>query len=80
MKFYNFFSDSDICDLSPETGTCRGSFERYYFNSESGECEAFEYGGCDANANNFEDKETCEMRCKKPIAIPDPARNAQGYI
>jgi len=70
--------DSDICDLEPETGTCRGSFERYYYNSASGECEAFEYGGCDANANNFEDKETCEMRCKKPIAIPDPAHNAKG--
>lgn len=55
--------------MRPETGTCRGSFERFYFNRQSGECESFEYGGCDANANNFEDKETCENRCKEPIAI-----------
>ena len=37
---------------------------------ESGDCESFEYGGCDANANNFEDKETCENRCKIPKALP----------
>ena len=53
--------------MSPETGTCRGSFQRWYFNSESGQCEDFEYGGCDANANNFETKEDCENHCHKPV-------------
>ena len=70
------FLDEDICVLSPETGTCRGSFERFFYNKESGDCESFEYGGCDANANNFEDKETCENRCKIPKALP----KAQGFM
>ena len=43
---------------------------------ESGDCESFVYGGCDANANNFEDKETCENRCKIPKALP----KAQGFM
>ena len=71
-----FFSEEDICMLSPETGTCRGSFERYFYNNQSGECESFLYGGCDANANNFEDKETCENRCKIPKALP----KIQGFM
>jgi len=69
--------DEDICVLSPETGTCRGSFERFFYNKESGDCESFEYGGCDANANNFEDKETCENRCKIPKALPKAQDQAE---
>jgi len=56
--------DDDICQLRPETGTCRASLEKFYFNSQSGECEIFEYGGCDGNQNNFDSKENCEKRCK----------------
>merc|ERR1712109_235171 len=63
---YDRSDEEDICILSPETGTCRGSFQRWYFDSESGLCEDFEYGGCDANANNFETKEDCENYCQKP--------------
>ena len=74
--YHLIFSDEDICVLSPETGTCRGSFERFFYNKESGDCESFEYGGCDANANNFEDKETCENRCKIPKALP----KTQGFV
>jgi hypothetical protein len=29
----------------------------------TGECEAFSYGGCEGNANNFETKAACEQAC-----------------
>ena len=53
----------DYCLSSPETGTCRGEWERWYFDTESGECKTFIYGGCDGNRNNFETKEKCETDC-----------------
>lgn len=58
-------NQGDVCQLKPETGTCRGSFEKWYFNSKSGQCEIFEYGGCDGNRNNFDSKELCENQCNQ---------------
>ncbi len=49
--------------MRPEVGTCRGSFEKWYFNEADGECHIFEYGGCDGNENNFNSKEACESKC-----------------
>ena len=57
--------DRPICDLPKEKGPCRGAFNRFYYNKESGECESFCYGGCQGNGNNFESKEECERQCKK---------------
>ena len=32
------------CQLPKEIGQCLGSFERYFYNNESGRCEEFYYG------------------------------------
>ena len=56
--------DLDICSLSPETGVCLAYFPRYFYNSTSGECELFIYGGCQGNSNNFDTIEQCESTCK----------------
>jgi hypothetical protein len=32
------------CYLDKDTGNCRGIFERFYFNKQSGKCEQFIYG------------------------------------
>ena len=58
--------------MSPKTGKCRAAFKRFFYNKESGDCETFTYGGCDANANNFMDKEACENRCKIPKTLQQP--------
>uniref|UniRef100_A0A8C2TS45 Tissue factor pathway inhibitor n=1 Tax=Coturnix japonica TaxID=93934 RepID=A0A8C2TS45_COTJA len=36
---------------------------RFYFNIRSRECEIFEYGGCQGNANNFLTLEECQNKC-----------------
>jgi len=54
----------DHCLYQVDPGTCRGSFERYYFDNKSGECHMFLYGGCDGNRNNFESQAKCEESCK----------------
>uniref|UniRef100_P84875 Carboxypeptidase inhibitor SmCI n=1 Tax=Sabellastarte magnifica TaxID=389514 RepID=PCPI_SABMA len=52
-----------FCYQPSETGPCKGSFPRYYYDYEDGECKEFIYGGCEGNANNFETKESCENAC-----------------
>ena len=54
----------DFCSLPPLTGPCFAYFPRYFFNSSSGECEQFIYGGCQGNDNNFNTVEICKAKCK----------------
>ena len=52
-----------ICSLPPDPGPCDGVCPRWFFNTETGECEMFIWGCCDGNANNFESLEECEAVC-----------------
>ncbi|CAN8026940.1 unnamed protein product, partial [Ixodes persulcatus] len=54
----------DVCHLPVEKGPCRGMFPRWFFNSTTGDCERFVYGGCQGNANNFESQQECRLSCK----------------
>ena len=53
------------CSLSPNSGkTCGpGISFKYYYNSQTQECESFEYLGCDGNSNNFASRTECETFC-----------------
>jgi hypothetical protein len=54
---------SNVCTLPVVRGKCRAFFRRYFFNSTSGNCESFVYGGCGGNANNFESFSECQAIC-----------------
>lgn len=49
--------------MSADPGPCRGSFLRYAYNTVTGRCEAFNYGGCRGNRNNFIKKSQCMAMC-----------------
>merc|ERR1712141_335857 len=36
-----------------------------YYNSKTGDCEAFTYGGCEGNGNNFQTIQLCRQKCIK---------------
>jgi hypothetical protein len=38
--------DKSSCLLASDSGPCRGYIEKYFFNSETKQCERFIYGGC----------------------------------
>ena len=53
------------CNLPRETGFCRAAFTRYYYNTSSGNCESFIWGGCGGNANNFNTLDECKKACMR---------------
>ncbi|XP_022817105.1 trypsin inhibitor-like [Spodoptera litura] len=61
------FGATDPDCLEPiKTGRCRGYFIRYAYNTTSGRCQSFVYGGCQANNNNFQTFRQCEEKCINP--------------
>ena len=57
-RFYRQrYARNDICSLPQKPGpnelSCRAYIPRYFYNSRTGRCEFFVYGGCNGNANRF---------------------------
>ena len=40
-----------------------GYFQKWFYSTQTGECEFFIYGGCQGNANNFDSEEECKEAC-----------------
>ena len=53
-----------ICHQAAEPGDCLALIPRFYFDSDAGTCEAFTYGGCGGNENNFETQDACYDTCE----------------
>ncbi|XP_066464743.1 kunitz-type protease inhibitor 1 [Eleutherodactylus coqui] len=51
------------CVELPDTGPCRASFSRWYFDPVEKRCMGFTYGGCKGNRNNFVHEHDCEEFC-----------------
>ena len=52
------------CMQPKHIGPCRSRMPRYYYDATTSSCRRFDYGGCDANANNFETLEQCQGICE----------------
>ncbi|XP_026164806.1 kunitz-type protease inhibitor 1a [Mastacembelus armatus] len=51
------------CTEHPDTGNCRESFTKWYYNPVKRECFRFNYGGCEGNENRFDTEESCKRVC-----------------
>ena len=51
------------CLLNPESGLCEAYIPSYFYNSTSGQCEMFVYGGCQGNENRFSSGPECLRTC-----------------
>ncbi|XP_017539937.2 WAP, Kazal, immunoglobulin, Kunitz and NTR domain-containing protein [Pygocentrus nattereri] len=56
------------CTLPAVQGPCRNWEARWAYNGISKQCQAFVYGGCQGNSNNFHSRAECEARCPQPKA------------
>nr|CAB3262578.1 uncharacterized protein LOC100180559 [Phallusia mammillata] len=63
------------CLLPKKKGPCKGSLQHFYYNPETDKCQIFVYGGCQGNANNFEEAEECVSVCGGVPSIVYPPRN-----
>ncbi|XP_062835346.1 chelonianin [Anolis carolinensis] len=71
----------DICRLPKVEGNCLALFRRWFFNWATRKCEAFVYGGCHGNKNNFETLEECLRACGHhalPPRTPGKCPKPQG--
>ncbi|KAI4886035.1 hypothetical protein NFI96_024197 [Prochilodus magdalenae] len=51
------------CRLPMDAGPCTTSQELWAFESSSGKCVSFKYGGCKGNGNKFYSQKECEEYC-----------------
>ena len=65
-----FITDRDLCTLQPETGPCKERVPSYFYNTTSGNCEQFTYGGCEGNYNRFRTVSECVMHCSSNSKCP----------
>ncbi|XP_013110808.2 PI-stichotoxin-She2a-like [Stomoxys calcitrans] len=54
---------NDVCSQPLVIGNCFAAFQRFGFDASRGQCVQFLYGGCGANANNFETYQQCQATC-----------------
>jgi len=54
---------SGACSQPISVGPCRGSFIRWYYDSDARRCRMFTYGGCRGNANRFDTAQQCQRTC-----------------
>ncbi|KAI7800093.1 low-density lipoprotein receptor-related protein 11 isoform X1 [Triplophysa rosa] len=67
-------SNQDPCSLPPVVGPCKGVFPRWYYDTVTGQCLHFQYGGCKGNHNNFLQKSDCVNECiQKPSVTREQA-------
>ncbi|CAB3399020.1 unnamed protein product [Caenorhabditis bovis] len=62
-RFEPRFDGRVVCALPPDAGTCTNYVPRWFFNSQTGQCEQFAFGSCGGNENNFADRNICERKC-----------------
>ena len=52
-----------VCSLAKDIGPCEALIPRYYFDTTTGQCQMFSWGGCQPNGNNFETVKDCQNAC-----------------
>ncbi|XP_061126552.1 low-density lipoprotein receptor-related protein 11 [Syngnathus typhle] len=71
-------NSQDPCSTAPVVGPCKGTFARWYYDHEAGECKHFLYGGCQGNHNNYLQESDCVSECIqkspgfKPATVAPP--------
>ena len=60
-KKIKYINNVGRCELVPDPGPCEAAFPKYYYDSETGKCEEFLWGGCDGVVpfHTMEDCRTC---------------------
>ena len=58
------------CHAKPESGRCKASILRYWYDDRAGTCKAFIWGGCGGSVP-FENMEDCHAQCMPGQPLPE---------
>ena len=53
----------DQCTQPAEAGPCKGEHARFFYDTITGQCRSFTYGGCQKNENHFSTLKDCLKVC-----------------
>ncbi|KAL4231775.1 hypothetical protein ACF0H5_009351 [Mactra antiquata] len=69
------------CRLPRRSGNCIQTLARYYYNTDTGDCETFLYSGCGGNLNNFKTLDECNGRCvcSQPVVTGNGTKSIERY-
>ncbi|EDW79724.2 uncharacterized protein Dwil_GK17866 [Drosophila willistoni] len=70
----------DICIQHPDSGPCRGNYQRYSYNPQTQSCQSFSYGGCRGNRNNFLTETECLQTCSSVRSSKAAEEVPQGCV
>ena len=51
--------------MAEDSGNCLAYIRNWRYDSSTGKCVQFTYGGCGGNANNFQSSQVCEAFCTR---------------
>ncbi|XP_054714370.1 papilin-like isoform X2 [Uloborus diversus] len=66
----NVTSNEDVCRLPVDTGPCKETHPRWFYDAQSQSCLPFVFGGCGGNKNRFKSSEICLRFCTGIKAKP----------
>ncbi|XP_063603126.1 papilin-like [Penaeus indicus] len=66
--------DGGHCSLPQDAGPCTDYQTRWTYDSATGVCKQFVYGGCHGNENRFGSRDECERRCGNAVDLCDLPR------
>ncbi|TDH15527.1 hypothetical protein EPR50_G00032310 [Perca flavescens] len=70
---------AERCGAEPDGGNCRAAFKHWYYNSKTGSCQTFLYGGCQGNKNNYFTEKECIAACTVKV-LPSSKKDAADEV
>ncbi|XP_065188681.1 zonadhesin-like isoform X3 [Sycon ciliatum] len=65
------------CREPKSVGPCKALIPRWFYNTDSDQCERFDWGGCRPNNNNWREESACQRSCNTDLYEPEPGTSCQ---
>eukprot|EP00106_Octopus_bimaculoides_P008128 XP_014775570.1 PREDICTED: papilin-like [Octopus bimaculoides] len=60
------------CSAEPVAGSCSDYAQKWTYDTATGRCKQFWYGGCGGNTNRFDEERDCRIACQDRRTRPSP--------